>query len=107
MIMLWECILKTSTATGAVWIFSLLLRRQSAALRHSLWMCGLAAFLLIPALLPLSQRTPAVHVPIIVDASAPPFPTAIPHPTLQPRIRANWNWNRILLTLWLAGSLVL
>lgn len=107
---LWECIVKTSAVTLAAWIFSLLLRRRPAALRHSLWLCALAAFVLIPALLPLAHRTPAMHIPAALDKvldTAAPFPTAIPQPTKRPNASQPVSTSRILLTLWLAGFLVL
>ncbi len=70
----WECIWKTSAATVLVWMVTLLLRRRSAALRHSLWLCALGAFILIPALLPLAHRTPPVRLAISIPAAFDTLP---------------------------------
>lgn len=110
--MFWECILKTSTATLAVWTFSFLLRRQSAALRHSLWMCALAAFLVVPAVLPLAFRTPSVTVPMAVERTfSKALDSPLPHIILQPAQPmppgAQKKRVPILLTLWLTGAFIL
>jgi TonB family protein len=108
MTMVIEFIAKTSAVTAAVWIASLLLRRQSAALRHSLWMCALAAFLVIPALLPLARHTSLVHVPVSIQTSTVALAQAVTQPVRQePRIAVRWNWKYTLPALWLAGSLII
>ena len=109
---LWECIWKPSAAILAVWLVTLLLRRHSAALRHFLWLCGLAAFLLVPALSPLAHLTPVMRLAVAVPTALETLPVQVAiTPTPQPRRQKSFlrpvTVSRILLWTWLAGSLVI
>lgn len=104
---LWEWIWKTSAATVVVWFVTLLLRRRSAALRDALWLSSLAAFILIPALLPLARRTPPVRLAIQVPTAFDPPPAHVAAPPRMSVPARTWSVNRILPWVWLSGSLIL
>lgn len=111
-----ECLAKTSAVTLIVWIVTLLLRRQSAALRHWLWLCSLAAFLLIPALLPLARRSTPVRLSLPVPAALTLIRSEVtadraPIPTGQQSQPSNAALRiqpfSLLAGLWIAGSTIL
>lgn len=100
--MFFLCLSKTSAAVALLWIATLLLRRRSAALRHSLWMCGLASFALIPALVPLARRAPAVPMPAAVDrmlVAASAAKQVAPAPPVHRNVS-------LLPIVWLGGTLL-
>jgi len=98
------------------WIFTLLLRRRSAASRHLVWSAAFASILLLPV---LSIVLPALHVP--VPASAFPVSitfrteatgaSAVPASGVQmPRTAAGYtpppeqtDWRLMFAGLWIAG----
>jgi TonB family protein len=106
---LWECLWKTSAIVVGVWLVTLLLRRRSAALRHIFWLCGLAAFIVVPALLPLARRTPplplAVHMPVILDTM--PILPAAPAAPVRSKPASVFPMKQSLPWIWVAGSLML
>lgn len=109
MIGLWECVWKTSAVTLGVWIVARLLGHRSAALRHSLWLCALAAFAVLPALLPLSHRTPPVRVNLsvpVVLTIQPQAANAVPVGRGLHRNQRGPMWSRLWVGSWLAGSLL-
>jgi TonB family protein len=108
MLSFWECFWKTSAAVLVIWGLTVLLRRRSAALRHALWICGLAAFLIVPALVPLARRTPPVPVPVVVHY----VPAALDIVQVQSSLPAGpaktrVSFKQIAVWLWLAGSMTL
>jgi TonB family protein len=110
MIYLWECIWKTSAATLVIWAVTLLLRRQSAALRHSLWICGLASFIVVPALVPLARRTPPVHLGVSMPAAFDVLPAGLSSPPVPARnrpARTTPPLSSVLEWIWLAGALTI
>jgi TonB family protein len=120
MTLFFECLAKTSLATALIWVITLLLQRRSAALRHALWLCSLAAFLLVPALLPLAQRTPAVRLAVAVPTALNGIAgIAVPSPAKRPslgQLSKTQLDTRILrwtplsiwpLSIWIVGSIVL
>jgi TonB family protein len=101
---------KTSAATLLVWMLSFTLRRRSAAVRHVLWISALAAFLIVPSLLPIARHTPAVRLPASLP-DAVPSAFASPPPVVgtpvQRAQRAPVPWTKIAIALWFAGFFVI
>ena len=100
----WECLLKTSAFTLVVWIAAILLRRRSAALRHSLWICAVLAFAVVPALNPLSHRTPPMQVNLTVPTVLAIQPVVSSTAMAAPERKSSIG---VLPWVWLAGTLLL
>lgn len=109
--------LKSSAVLAAAWLAARLLRRRSAALRHLVWTAALSAILLLPLLItalpqwrvPLGGSVlPDIHV--VVREPAPPAATHLAAHTPMPvsSTGAPWraDWQRALLLLWAAGTLL-
>ncbi|MDQ2712754.1 MAG: hypothetical protein M3Y24_11105 [Acidobacteriota bacterium] len=60
--------LKSAALLGAAWVTALLLRRQSAALRHLVWSAAFVALLALPV---LSITLPALRLPVNGSSLAP------------------------------------
>ena len=124
-----DALIKTTLLLALVAIAAYLLRRRSAALRHLLWMLGIAGLIAIPAVIvatPFRLRIlPRVTLP---QPSAPtlenhgPSPVrSAPAPISQPRVsfvseeqpantesgRASIDVMQVLLLAWLVGALIL
>ncbi len=111
--------LKSAVVPGAAWLTALLLKRQSAALRHLVWSAAFAALLALPV---LSIALPALRVPVNGSPLAPGilFRTnslamsdelgaqTRPAITASPLNSESWtrNWPMSLMLLWAAGSIV-
>ena len=107
-----ETIFKSSVILGITAIATLVLRRQSAALRHTVWAVGLFCSLALPlfgVILPAWHVRPAevIHISTNVIAT-PPMTTvsgtpAVPTPTI---ISSTPGWltpETVLLLVWLLG----
>ena len=99
---LWQCLWKTSLATLLAWVVAGFLRQRSAAVRHAVWVGGLAAFLLVPAFLPVARRS------LVVVPVEPRLPVAMQVvtvvPAQSPATRA-FPWRSAAFALWIAGLL--
>ena len=110
-----EAVLKSSVILALTFLATLALRRQSAALRHTVWTAGLLCSLALPL---FSLVMPAWHVePIRVvqystNVTAPqPVVTESGMVTVAPpsTIPSTPNWltpERVLLLIWLTGILL-
>jgi TonB family protein len=119
--------LKSTLVLGAAWMFSLALRRRSAAARHLVWTAAAAALLALPL---LSISLPSLrlgggggllpaNLGLVFHATgtagvkaAAPLPaapgTAVPAAVRAPRGIAwkIWNWKIWLISIWAAGVLL-
>ncbi len=107
---------KSTVILGFAWLAVSLLGRQSAAVRHFIWVAAAAALLALPL---LTLGLPAFSIPVatpqiltaitaspasnthVSSASIPALGLARPHP-------ARWHidWRLALLLLWAAGSVI-
>lgn len=120
-------VLKTTLLLAVVTLFTFLLRRQSAGLRHLLWASAIAAIVLLPAIAALSP----VRLPLLPASAAEPGATdrpsigepgpdqraadptpvspsreaAAPSATGTTTSRSPVSRTTILVVLWLAGVL--
>src|SRR5258708_27318100 len=110
--------IKSMAVLGAAWFMALVLRKNSAAVRHLVWTAAFAALLALPV---LSILLPALRVPVsrlplppsVVFAvtatpSHTPASTAVTQPSLSPLEASGWtlDWRWSLLMLWSAGAAV-
>jgi len=123
-------LIKATVLLALVSIAAHLLRRRSAALRHLLWTLAIAGIVALPVLSALSPFK--LHLltqsasGVISDRTATPSPSANPIPDAKsdesaapnvvasdpssgttPGVARRIGWPTILLTVWLAGALVL
>jgi len=121
MFMLWtETAVKSTVVLAIAWLITLLLRRQSAALRHLVWTAAFVAVLALPC---FSLWLPAVRIPSVSSfaPAAALFKTTVALPldtaatSLAPRsmsisparpIGSRLRWRLWLLSLWAAGVTV-
>ena len=63
-----------------------LLRRRSAALRYSVWLCALICVLIAPAVTYLAKRSglSLLEIPVPVSRSTQPFPAVVSAPPPRP-----------------------
>ena len=107
-----ETIIKPSVILGFTFVVTLALRRQSAALRHTVWTAGLLCALALPLfslVLPAWHVKPvqAVHDSTVVVAphtvATESGPVAVADPAAVP-LTPNWvKPERVLLLIWMIG----
>jgi len=111
-----ETILKSSVILGLTGLASLALRRQSAALRHTVWTVGLFCSLTLPLFslaMPTWRVEPIRALPVFANVIAPQpvvvlsTPTVDSQPAPVPAPLRRITPDRILLTMWLLGSVVI
>jgi TonB family protein len=109
--------LKSSVILSIAWIATLLLRRQSAAIRHVIWLAAAGALLSLPLLrlcLPafsIPVPTPGIiavlttsstgNTPAAHSVAIPASGQARPQP-----VRRHFQWRLALILLWAIGSAV-
>ncbi len=120
--LLLQVAVKASIVFALTWFAALLMRRQSAAVRHLVWTLGISASLLLPllgAVTPaLSVSMPADPVVIPVPETATPMPVAsldgaphdsavrLPARTSDPSPDRSISAAAILAALWFGGAVV-
>jgi TonB family protein len=109
-----ETIIKSSVILGLTFLAALVLRRKSAALKHSVWTAGLFSALLLPlfsAMLPAWHvaRIPAVKpsssVVVSQSIAAQSEPVAVSAATAAPLRPGRFTPLRLLVAIWMIGVL--
>ena len=91
-----------TTLFTAAWCVTSLLRRGSAALRHSVWTCAILAALLLPVLrLPAPQHIIERPLPVVADMSAPAISVRA-----APSGMADWSILEVALSIWVFGAAI-
>jgi beta-lactamase regulating signal transducer with metallopeptidase domain len=111
-----EFVLRASAILAFAWLVTALMRRASAASRHLVWTCALAAAAILP---PLATIAPHWEItwPVAVQAPAPSVPVATPiarnsQPAPQPPSITATSTRRLsaaewTLLAWAAGTFVM
>ena len=102
--LLLDWVSKGFVVLGLAFFADLLFRRANASLRHLIWLVGLAAVILLPA---VSWLLPRLDVPLFhLDfLAANPVPEAGPAQT-GPGAGPVWSTTEILLGIYVAGALL-
>ena len=109
-----ETLVKSSVILGFTYFATLALRRQSAALRHTVWMVGLLCALVLPLftlMLPTWYVRPAQTVQYSANVVAPQTAAADSASTVvrsPAAVPSNLDWltpERALLLVWMIGVL--
>lgn len=106
-------LLKVTVLFGAAWLAAALLRANSAAVRHQVWMAAILSSLMLPLVGPVIGRaTPKWYVRALeVPAAVHALPAASAAPLLvprgrQPAARSSSKWS-VLLWIWGAGAIAM
>ena len=113
--------LKSTCVLGTAWLFSFLLRRRSAALRHMIWTAAAVALVALPLLtvslprLPVRALARPSKAPAIVfrassapgaTASLPSRTVSAPASNVPAGAAATLDLPKLLTIVWMAGTLL-